>query len=434
MTSNHLEQIQSVQRDVAGFKRSALLLCAIFIVACFYYFEILGDNSLSTPEKAFLSAAEAKFIGDEYYLEEHYKEALPYYLTAVEQAPENTDYLRKLGNTHSHLNQFKLGEQALRKAVEFDKAGLGAPTALAEDWFYLSRLYRRNSMYKEAHDSIAKSLDIAFKSNLPPDYHVKYRVDLAVNRLWRGHFDKSFEHIEKGFEKARFIHQSDSKDVAALYAVRGLYFRRLGHYEKALNDFNQALAMSINYYGANHSKVARLRSNLGNVYTLLGDNASALTQFKTALEVLVKTYGQGHQTASAVQNNIAKVLMDQGNYMEAKQALTQAMKVNETLDNGVNRYQMHTLLSLGEVNLHLEQLDEAEEYLNQALNMCLELFGRTHHVSAFIWQLKGDVQAKRLHHDDAHVQYTKAYKIYEKLFGEEHEKTKAIVVKLAALQ
>lgn len=419
-----------IEQRVRRFKLLAFVLLISVALAAKFYYDIITQSGPLEPAKVTLSDVEAQALGDEYYLQQRYPEALPYYLQAVKAAPDNTDYLRRLGSIYSHVNRFHLAESVLNKAQGLDVQQQQYSLNVAENHFYFSRLYRRQNEYDSAGSAIKQAIEVAKKANLSKNYWVKYQTDLAVNLMWRGHHDQAEQLIDEIFT---YVGAAKAENAAALYATRGLLNRRLGRNELALKDLDKALQMYIATFGVEHSRVARQRSNLGAVYRQLEQYGKALTQYKTALQSLIKIYGHHHQSVSILYINIANILIIQGKHSEAQAHLEKALQVNKNIGVGVDRVQMFTLITLGEVNLERRQLEEAEEYFQQAEVICFELFGEAHHNMAYIWSLMGDVNLKKEMPDNARMFYQKAREIYLKSYGPQHNSSKEIANKLSRL-
>jgi tetratricopeptide (TPR) repeat protein len=156
----------------------------------------------------------------------------------------------------------------------------------------------------------------------------------------------------------------------------------------------------------------------------LGQYGKSLTQFKTALASLIKTYGHSHQSVSSLYINIANILIMQGKYAEAQGYLEKAQAVNQSVGPRSKRVQMFTLITLGEVSMHRDMLENAMEYMLQAEAICLELFGNEHHNMAYIWGMLGDLHMENNNLVDARMFYNKSFEIYLKVYGPDHQTSK----------
>ena len=394
---------------------------------------LAGQKPRDTVPDNLLNEQQAKALADTFFAKEMYGKALEHYQIASSHAPQNSEYQRRIGRAHTHLNQFELARTALDNALAIDQQEYPATLNIANDWLYIGRMHREMSQYDKAHQAISKALQVSRELQLPLEKQLPFHTELAVNHIWRGQYPMANTILEETFKRVERQLTADHPATSSLYAARGLLNNRLKNFDQAAKDLEMALHLDIAKSGKHSTEVARQRNNLGVLYEGTNQLAKALTQFKTSLSVLENIYGLNHATIVATLNNIAHVYMKQGKFKEAELQLQKAIQINADLETPRSRMLMFTLLNLGEVNVERERYTKALNYYQQGESLARELFGNEHPSTALCWSLLGKAHTRLGNTNKAREYLQMALPVFERVNGAEHSQTRQVQQQLAAL-
>jgi CHAT domain-containing protein/Tfp pilus assembly protein PilF len=150
--------------------------------------------------------------------------------------------------------------------------------------------------------------------------------------------------------------------IAVIWGIGKTYYI-LGNYPKALENLQQALRDSL---AIKEKKfVALCNESLGQTFAAMKDPAVALSHFEVALELYMQVANP--MEAARVRALMGQVYQQQGRVEKAREYYQKALGTFRTLSDIVN--QSATLYALGNLELKESNLDLAEDYLSQSIDI-----------------------------------------------------------------
>lgn len=160
---------------------------------------------------------------------------------------------------------------------------------------------------------------------------------------------------------------------------------RLGRYEEALGEQKIAVDLYTRLLGRNHFRTAARYSNLGVIYYYMHRLDSAQQAFDEA-EAIYTAIGTETDDPRSLAcrhaellNNQAAIDAAQGRYDTAAQRLLKAQKV---VPADAGQEQVMILTSLGDVAELRGEMEDAQRFWRQALDIALTVYGDNHPITA----------------------------------------------------
>lgn len=150
--------------------------------------------------------------------------------------------------------------------------------------------------------------------------------------------------------------------IAVIWGIGKTYYI-LGNYPEALENLQDALRESL---AIKEKKFAALcNESLGQTFAAMKDRAAALRHFEVALNLYTQVANP--MEAARVRALMGQVYQQQGRVGKAREYYQRALKTFRTLSDTVN--QSATLYALGNLELKENNLDLAEDYLSQSIDI-----------------------------------------------------------------
>lgn len=195
------------------------------------------------------------------------------------------------------------------------------------------------------------------------------RIEAArsVSLFYQGDYRRTLEHGRRALELWRG--QPEARDdVAQELVVLGLAEQRLGSLDRAEAHFKRAHVRA--RLQGDRVLEARALDMLGGVSLHRGRLGEALVQSETALATFRELAVPKYEAIALV--NVGLTLSWMGRFAEARRSYLEALARAEAL--GARYTVMHTLVNLGgEVLPFLGELDEAQQHLQEAIDLAQDI-------------------------------------------------------------
>jgi tetratricopeptide (TPR) repeat protein len=96
-------------------------------------------------------------------------------------------------------------------------------------------------------------------------------------------------------------------------------------FNEAEAGLQKALSEQIAATGELHPRASELLNEIGSVEYLRGRREQAIPYYRRCLEIDRQIFGGGHPSTAASQNNLARMLLEERNFAEADQLLTESI-------------------------------------------------------------------------------------------------------------
>lgn len=232
----------------------------------------------------------------------------------------------------------------------------------------LGRIYRDYSLFEKSLSEHRKALELAHKTN---NLLLEIKTLNSIGSVYRRQDDirNALNYHQEALEKGIAVKNPSieiKKGISISQNSIGNIYISLKQYKFALNEFSKSiiiqkeldhkLGLAINY------------QNIGKANEELGDLDEALLNYTTSL-----SYNNtiGSKIGKVICNNsIASVLIKQKKYTQALEKIEVALPI--AIEEKDNYYLAKTYNSLGLVQIHLNELENAQKSLNKALKISEE--------------------------------------------------------------
>ncbi len=380
--------------------------------------------------KNILRGQALKDIGSSYYNMNDYNNALNYYIQAlkiIEKTLGKTHffYLETLaGIAHSYydLNNYAKSIEYFNLTLSTTKKILGKNnTDYATFLNNIGYAYYEAGEYQNALESLTQSLKIFGKIHGKdnPEYATLLN-NIGLVYINLGDNQNALNLIIQATEIRKKVLGEENIDYIGSLNNIGLVYNEIGEYQKSLEYFTQALDISKKVLGENHSECANILDNIGSVYDNMGDYKNALKYSNQTLKIREIALGKDNPNYALSLNNIGSIYHETGDYQNALKYYTQASEIWEKVLGEKHPKYALSLDNIGGVYDDMGDYKNALKYYAQALKIQEFVLGKDNpdyalslNNIATIYHITGDYQ-------NALKYYTQAMEIWKKVFGEEH--------------
>ena len=276
-------------------------------------------------------------LGNTYYLQLKYKEALEAYKEAESLEPGNAEYKNSIGYCQFEIGNYKEAKGYFEKCLEFNRKTYGEThEEVATSWNNLGGAYYSLGQYDTAVQYHIKALALRIKiyGESHPDVAQSWN-NLGEAYRALGQYETAIQYHKKTLNLRKKIYGESHPDVAQSWNNLGEDYRALGQYETAIQYHKKAMEIFTKVYGEAHPSSATSWNNLGYVYYKLGQYETAIQYYQKALEIFTKVYGEAHPSVATGWNNLGFTYASLGQYETAIQYYQKALPIFEKfLGNG----------------------------------------------------------------------------------------------------
>jgi tetratricopeptide (TPR) repeat protein len=251
-------------------------------------------------------------LGNDYYRQDKYNNAIEAYRKAIELNPDYAEAYYNLGIVYGKQGDYVEAIKKFGKAIEL-KPGY------AEAYDKLSIAYNYQGIVCSKRDEYVNAIE-AYKEaiKLKPDYaEACDNLGIAYNNLGIIYYDQGeYAKAIEEFEKAKELKPKE----AAVYYNLGNAYAKLDEYANAIEKYEKAIELNPDY--------AEAYNNRGNSYNHLGEYDKAIKSYNEAIKL--------NPDYAEVYNNNGIIYKKQGNYAEAIERYKKAIKLKRDFANGYN--------------------------------------------------------------------------------------------------
>ncbi len=227
---------------------------------------------------------------------------------------------------------------------------------------------------------------------------------------WQGNYERAVEKGTQAVAIARVTNQSLPL-MFALFSL-GLSCNAKGDHDEAMAIFNEGLTLAEKL--GDEIFRNRFLNALGAVHADCGDIENAITLNERARDF--STMRGDPETIANAELNLGDAFLIKADRALAREFFDGVHKIvgnPETSDWMKWRYSQHLCASYGEACLALDDLNKADDWANQCLNLATQTESKKYMVRG--WRLKASVDAHRLNWEDAEASLRRALTLAESL-------------------
>ncbi|MFZ2904658.1 MAG: tetratricopeptide repeat protein [Cyclobacteriaceae bacterium] len=251
-------------------------------------------------------------------------------------------------------------------------------------------------------EALNLATEIGDKKGMAASYN-----NLGVAYKSQGALDKSLEYYITSLKTYESLDNKEGiattkNNIANIYSIKGDFGQAMKYLEESYEQFIQL---------KDEAKIVGSLNNLGNLHVDLQLYEKAMRYFSEAYQISSKL----GQPFSDPMNNIGNVYFRQGNYQRAIEHYEKALEIERTSYNRLGM--LNTITNIGIAYTKAKQPKPAQQYLNEAEKLALEL-----QAYSFIPSILKNNSENLFRAGDLKNAYTMLLKydsVREKIYGEE---------------
>ena len=255
------------------------------------------------------------------------KNAQRFYNEAVEQDPNNIEYLQAASEAYKGFDAEQVLTYLRRELEELTKIWGEDSEVTLDAIFALARAYMISGSSVQAIPLLEKHL--AFSRTQPVNLLKTSSVLSYLGGAY--HHQNLYKLAEPLYEEALSIDREALGDkhpnVANSLNSLAMLYQAQGHYEQAEPLLKEALSIRREALGDKHPEVASSLNNLASLYQAQGHFEQAEPLHEEALSIDREALGDKHPEVASSLNNLAMLYQDQGHYEQAEPLYEEALSI-----------------------------------------------------------------------------------------------------------
>lgn len=309
-------------------------------------------------------------LGNAYYLNGNYQEALNHYNKSLEKRLGINDYDGTLGSYNNlYLLHDRLGNKEkvadyVEKAVELsiqtgDKSGIASYSNI------LGVIKSNRHDFDNAITCFGRALEIYTETN-----NIEGIASTLNNMGGMYQRMSLYDRAQECFHEALPLYRKtdDITGVASVLNNIGITHRQIGNLDIALNFYNRSLKL-YKEKDVGSTSTASVLNNIGIIWYEKGDYETALDYYSRAL-VNYENFSDSHGIA-VTSHNTGIIHTRLKNYQDALESYLKSVDINKTAGNNYSLANNYN--NLGELYLLKNDYNIAIEYLEKGLEIALNL-------------------------------------------------------------
>lgn len=307
-----------------------------------------------------------------------------------------------LGRMYRMLGNTDKADSHLKAALHIARASHTASVPeVADLMIEVGKLQGDESKFQDAQHTIQNALSLIGSTGSPSDPHL-FRAKTAQARVLAqsGAYAKALAITQPlvntkpdGPEGEYLL--SDALDVFQ-FAESGA-----GYYEQAKLALNRELALDRKLYGESHSHIGSELANLASIEATQGRYSESEATYRSAIKILTAWYGDKHPDALTNMTSLAAILIQQRKTAEARPIIEHVLSAEDASRRGSDANYAWALDTLGRLELVSGDFGNAEQHLEEALQVDRNLFGDDEHKTAMVKAHLAQVFIKQQRYSEA---------------------------------
>ncbi len=270
-----------------------------------------------------------------------------------------------------------------------------------------SALTLANRLFNKSNTSIANSSALDELAYL---YIKMEQTEKAKDILTKA---ESFRKQRYG-ENSRFLIKPYNQ-LARVYLFEGDYIKADEYVSKALN-------IAIKEFGENGLQTTESITILAEIGAATGDYEKAKAEISRALDILVKEFGKDNIIIANPLNELAIIRFLNGeNLNDIEKQLAEVKSIISKNLGTTNPLYAKAAVTLASAYIENRKFEEARKELDEASKIWVRIFKNNRNTNnAEIFELLGDIEAKKGNYKQAEYRYLEARKIYATVLNTRH--------------
>ena len=369
-------------------------------------------------------------LGDKYYDDKKYIEALVLYTQASEMTKDinegyndhyatalyNIAWVYKVSGDNQKSLEFFIQTKEIRKKI-FGEDNAKYARLLNS----ISVVYDDMSDYQTALKYKIQAMEIRKKvlGEDHPDYAGSLN-DIGIVYEDMGDFQTALKYKIQAMEIRKKVLGEEHPDYASSLNNVGITYREMGDFQNALKCYRQALAIKKKVLGEEHPDYAASLYSIAIVYYSMADYQSALKYLLQTKEIERKTLGEEDPGYASTLNAIGTMYNKMADYQNALKYFNNALDIYKKSYGEVHPSCAGVMSNIGYVYYNMDDAQTALKYYMQSMEIRKKTLGEEHSDYAASLNNVANVYDKMGDYQNALKYYFQSMEIRKNFFGEEH--------------
>ncbi len=368
------------------------------------------------------------------------------------------------------MNRFSEASVQLERAELYIVEHIGKNTeSWADAQFVRGKLFLNLGMEEKALEVLSGCFYLEGELGLRPERTARIYNALGVVYFTYGDLDSAELNYQKAYDTYREITNEPTIEKGLILYNMGLIYSLTERQEKWMEYTQMSIENNILLFGPDFPELGLMYASLASYYIASGRLDSANLYLDKAESIMINAYGNDYFDLSRIYVNRARINKYSGNYKASLENYLQALSINEnqdvpnqSLENITYLNISHLYKELGEyqtafnyliriletksevhptrmalyfsyladILIYLGKYEEAEEYLQEAIQIKTEYYERDFHRLAYDYQRYGVLLDSIQKFPEASEKYQLALSYIRKLHGENNIRTAKMYLSL----
>ncbi len=277
-------------------------------------------------------------LGTNLYYQGRFKEALDYYLKALDSKKYSVDSIPK-ANLLNNIGAVYYDLDIIPKAFDFFKESLkirensNAPKSdIANSYHNISNIYSKYNQREYTIKYIKKALEL--REHICGPHHIdtasSYKA-LGLEYSKEGNHQESINYYQKALGIYKEALDDNHPNIASVYNSLGEEYLYIKNYSQAFCYLKLAQPILESKMGCDHIDTGRLYSNLGKYYRKNNSINESIDYYQKAYSIYVKYYGEDNTNISVILHNIGITYYEFNDYENAIKYFQQSLTISKKL-------------------------------------------------------------------------------------------------------
>ena len=283
-------------------------------------------------------------IGNTYYLQGKYEQALDYYTKSTEFADKDSISTSYVPDTYHSIANIYIEQERFEEGLLF--------------------LTKSEEIYKKSNDTIG----LSFIYNTKGVLHSKF-----------GDFNLAVEYITKSLDIRRKYYGEINTNTASSYSNLATLFKDLDKYKEAYEYYQKSMEIDSTILGNNHPKIANHKLDIGKLLIKWNRHDNVLTLFTEALDIFKSFYGENHPDLIIAYNQLGSYYCNvEVDYNKALDYYYKSKELAKRIYGHNHSHKANALTNIANVYTQMSNLTSAIEFYFKAVEIYEKIYGNNH--------------------------------------------------------
>lgn len=300
-------------------------------------------------------------------------------------------------------------------------------TILANTYNNLGICYYLLADFEKAKENYLLAINLARRMRQNPNPIIaKASENLAMIYTMQGNYDQAISYFSEGLRLKSMIYGINSVETARAYLNIANFYITLSNYEEAQANLLRAENVFINSFGPAYKDLADVYLNLGRIYVARSDYEKALMYFNKSADIL-QPPNIDSTTLRLIRANIGYIYFVRNNYPKAIQYLSEGFSSQKNRPEDIKVYR-----NLARCYQSLGRRDTADYLFRKSIQLSEGKTGNPYELATSLLYY-GEFFFRNKEYDKARKNYLEAYKIFNRLFGQNNRDRAYAILKLGEI-